>query len=418
RVAKARLAGKITTRPGAGTSTDNGSAVSSGASVTVADINSGLLKFTPAANANGNGYASFTFQVQDNGGTANGGVDLDASANTITVNVTPVNDAPSGTDKAVSTLEDTVYTFTAADFGFSDVSDNPAANALLAVKITTLPGAGTLTDNGSAVSSGASVTVADINNGLLKFTPAANANGNGYASFTFQVQDNGGTANGGVDLDASANTITVNVTPVNDAPSGTDKAVTTLEDTVYTFTAADFGFSDVSDNPAANALLVVKITTLPGAGTLTDNGSAVSSGASVSVADINNGLLKFTPAANANGNGYASFTFQVQDNGGTGNGGVDLDPSPNTITVNVTPVNDAPVIDLLNAGGVQTSATTASFAENGDAVIVAPALVLLDVDSPMLAGATVSLTDAQTGDVLSLQGQAVNSGTLAGGIAF
>ena len=33
------------------------------------------------------------------------------------------------------------------------------------------------------------------------FTPVANANGAGYASFTFQVQDDGGIANGGVDLD-------------------------------------------------------------------------------------------------------------------------------------------------------------------------------------------------------------------------
>ena len=70
----------------------------------------------------------------------------------------------------------------------------------------------------------------------------------------------------------------------------------------------------------------------------------MTAGQSVSVADINGGLLKFTPAANANGNGYASFTFQVQDNGGTANGGVDLDPSPNTITVNVTAVNDAPAV--------------------------------------------------------------------------
>ena len=78
--------------------------------------------------------------------------------------------------------------------------------------------------------------MADITAGKLKFTPAANANGAGYASFTFQVQDNGGTANGGVDLDPSPNTMTINVTAVNDAPAGTDKTVTTLEDTAYTFT--------------------------------------------------------------------------------------------------------------------------------------------------------------------------------------
>ena len=57
---------------------------------------------------------------------------------------------------------------------------------------------------------------------MLTFAPAANANGTPYANFTFQVQDNGGTANGGVDLDQSANTITINVTPVNDAPAGAD----------------------------------------------------------------------------------------------------------------------------------------------------------------------------------------------------
>ena len=52
-------------------------AVTAGQFVSVADITAGKLMFTPAANANGAGYASFTFQVQDDGGTANGGVDLD-----------------------------------------------------------------------------------------------------------------------------------------------------------------------------------------------------------------------------------------------------------------------------------------------------------------------------------------------------
>ena len=46
------------------------------------------------------------------------------------------------------------------------------ANALQAVKITTLPGAGSLTDNGVAVTAGQSVSVADITGGLLKFAPA------------------------------------------------------------------------------------------------------------------------------------------------------------------------------------------------------------------------------------------------------
>src|SRR5262249_48328442 len=128
----------------------------------------------------------------------------------ITVTVSPVNDAPSGADKTVTTLEDTAYTFQTSDFGFADPDDAPA-NALKAVTITILPDAGSLTLDGAAVSAGQSLSARDVGSGLLRFVPAANANGAGYASFTFQVQDDGGTANGGVDLDPTPNTITVNV---------------------------------------------------------------------------------------------------------------------------------------------------------------------------------------------------------------
>src|ERR1043166_3334299 len=116
--------------------------------------------------------------------------------------------------------------------------------------------------------------------------PATNANGTPYASFTFQVQDNGGTANGGVNLDPSPRTFTINVTSVNDAPSGTPRTVTLLEDATYTFATTNFGFSDTSDSPT-NALLAIKVSTLPAAGSLTDNGAAVSLGQMIPVADVN-----------------------------------------------------------------------------------------------------------------------------------
>ena len=65
--------------------------------------------------------------------------------------------------------------------------------------------------------------------------PDANENGAPYATFTFQVRDDGGTANSGVDLDPTPNTMTVNVTSVNDAPSGANNTVTTNEDMAHTF---------------------------------------------------------------------------------------------------------------------------------------------------------------------------------------
>src|SRR5204862_2870127 len=120
--------------------------------------------------------------------------------------------------------------------------------------------------------------------------------------------------------DQSANTSTANRTPHTGAPRDANTAVTTTEHTDYTFAASDFGFSDLSDSPA-NSLAAVKISSLPLAGTLRNNGIAVTAGQFVSVADINAGKLKFSPAANQNGSGYASFTFQVQDDGGTANSG-------------------------------------------------------------------------------------------------
>jgi hypothetical protein len=409
--ANSLLAVKIDALPGAGNLTDNGVAVTAGQSVSAADISAGLLKFTPAAYASGANYASFTFQVQDNGGTANGGVDLDPSAKTMAVNVTWVNSAPSGTSSTVTTLENAAYTFQAADFGFSDPHDSPA-NSLLAVKIDALPTAGSLTDNGVAVAAGQSVSAADINAGLLKFAPAAYASGTNYASFTFQVQDNGGTANGGVDLDPSAKTMAVNVTWVNSAPSGTSNTVTTLENAAYSFQAADFGFSDPHDSPA-NSLLAVKIDALPSAGSLTDNGVAVTAGQSVSAADISAGLLKFTPAAYASGANYASFTFQVQDNGGTANGGVDLDPSAKTMAVNVTWVNSAPsgtnnTVTTLENTAYTLQAADFGFTDPHDSP--ANSLLAVKIDALPTAG---SLTD---NGAAVIAGQSVSAADINAGL--
>ncbi len=316
--------------------TNGGAPVAATDDIPVADINGGDVVFTPAANANGGGYATFTFQVRDD----DGGSDLDPTPNTITVDVTSVNDAPSGADKTIGIVEDTPYAFVIGDFGLTDANDNPA-NALSEVKIVTLPGAGSLTNNLVPYVAGASISAADITAGKLAFTPVTGANGDAYATFTFQVRDNGGTTDGGVDLDASANTITIDVGPVNNAPSGANKTIGILEDAPYTLLAVDFGFSDTNDSPA-DLLYAVKITALPGAGTLRSNGATFVAGTFIPVADITGNKLTFTPAANASGSPHATFTFQVQDDGGTVSGGVDLDQSANTFTINVTARNDAP----------------------------------------------------------------------------
>jgi|GEM_PF-2805912 len=166
-------------------------------------------KYAPKANLNG----TETITVADNTG---------GSGLSLTVTIASVNDAPSGADKAISFATNSSYTFSASDFGFTDSSDSPA-NTLSAVKITTVPLTGTLKVSGSTVIAGDSITAANLGN--LVYTPAAGASAaNGYASFTFQVMDNGGTSNSGQDTDQSPNTITVNLSAAvgNSAPTATD----------------------------------------------------------------------------------------------------------------------------------------------------------------------------------------------------
>ncbi|MHC4919155.1 MAG: Ig-like domain-containing protein, partial [Planctomycetota bacterium] len=293
----------------------NGTLKLSGADVTLnqeilaADI--GNLVFMPAQDANGTGYDSFDFKVHD-------GIEYSVAANTITVDVTPVQDAPTAADKTVTTNEDTAYTFSAADFGFSDVD---AGDSLTKIQITGLESNGTLKLSGVDVTLNQEILVADIGN--LVFMPAQDANGTGYDSFDFKVHD-------GIEYSVAANTITVDVTAVQDAPTAADNTVTTDEDMAYTFSAADFGFSDVD---AGDSLTKIQITGLESNGTLKLSGADVTLNQEILVADIGN--LVFMPAQDANGTGYDSFDFKVHD-------GIEYSVAANTITVDVTPVQDAP----------------------------------------------------------------------------
>ena len=199
------VAVKVDSLPSGGTLRNNGVAVSVGQLISAADIAAGKLQFIPTSNYAGSA-TGFTFQVQDAAG-------LGLTAQALQIDVTAVNDAPSGVDKTIDLLKNATYTFTAADFAVNDPNDSPA-NTLSAITIASLPTAGLLTSNNAGVSLGQLVTLANISAGNLKFTPLANGVGTGYSSFTFQVQDNGGTAGGGVNVDPTPNTITINV---NDA---------------------------------------------------------------------------------------------------------------------------------------------------------------------------------------------------------
>ncbi len=113
-----------------------------------------------------------------------------------------VNDEPSGADNIINIFVNEIYTFESSDFGFSDPLDGNSFNR---VKITYSPTDGAVYDGMDPVASGDFATISNT----ITFIPEDNFYG--ITSFTFQVEDDGGTLNGGVNLDQTPNTMTVNV---------------------------------------------------------------------------------------------------------------------------------------------------------------------------------------------------------------
>ena len=231
------------------------------------------VTFTPALNFNGT--ATFKYRVRDgNSGTV--GANGFSNEATATITVTPVNDAPTANDQALTTQEDTALpiTLTAGDVD-GDTLTYVAADP----------------PNGSLSGTGASIT----------YTPDANFNGSD--SFTFTVTDgNGGSDVGQVDI---------TVTPVQDGPVAGDQSVNTQEDTALPVTLTG---SDVD----GDTLTFCCVTDPP-------NGSL--SGTAPN--------LVYTPDLNFNG--VDSFDFTVDD----GFSNTDV----GTVTVTVAAVNDNPVGD-------------------------------------------------------------------------
>jgi VCBS repeat-containing protein len=73
------------------------------------------------------------------------------------------------------------------------------------------------------------VPYADLNQ--FNYEPAAN--NTNAVTFTWRAAD-------GYNLSTNTSTVTITITGINDAPTGTTNTVATNEDTQYTFTTANF----------------------------------------------------------------------------------------------------------------------------------------------------------------------------------
>ncbi len=354
-------------------------AVTNGMTITAAEITS--MVYTPAANANGTALSTVNFKVND--------ADAGIVASILNFNVTAVNDVPVAQVSDVATDEEVAYTFSVLDFLYTDVENDALVS--IAIGGLTLASGDTLTvDQGAGaipVTNGMTITAAQIP--TMLYTPATNANGVNLSRFSFRVRDAGnGTASA---------QMRINVTPVNDIAVAQTSSVTINEDVPKIFAAGDFQYSDVESDAIVS--ITISNLNLASGDTLTvDQGSGaipVTDGMTITAAEFS--TFTYTSALDLSGLARSSFDFAIND----------ADPGvvSATMTINVSAVNDAPVI-----ANMETS--VAPYAPTDPATPVTDTLTLSDVDSSNIVGATVKITTGyQSGDQLSFANTANITGS-------
>ncbi|MDQ7057711.1 MAG: tandem-95 repeat protein [Ghiorsea sp.] len=304
------------------------------------------------------GIYTITYDVQDSNFAA--AIQVSRTVNVISQNLPPIISSPVDP-----------YTWNVLEDTYTQLQIIAISSSPITFDIYTLP------NNG--------VANVDLYSGLLAYTP--NTNSNLADSLIARVSDPYGVA--------SLLNINITITPVNDAPVITNNlGLGLLEDAgVSPILTTDLYTSDV-DNLASEITYTLTSFPNPALVFLTRNGVALSTGSTFTQADIDGGLVAFTPAANQNG--ATSFSFTVKDLAAL--------PSPNTIfNINVTPVNDAPVIAVNNTLTVgQGSVTT----------LDAATLLATDIDN-LASALTYTVTTAPLNGSLSLSGIATTIFTQA-----
>lgn len=298
----------------------------------------GTLVYTPAPDASGT--STFTLVARDSGGVDNGGQDTSAPQ-VFTVNVQPVNDAPtfSAADPAAVNEDASARTINNWATFSAGAGGTEGTQTVLGYTVSNV-------SNPALFSAGPSLSPS----GVLTYTPAPDAFGT--STFTVRVRDSGGTAGGGVDTSAPQ-TFTITINPVNDAPSFTASASIAVGEDQGPQTIGAWAQFNPGPNESGQTPLAYTISNLT-------NAALFSAAPAVGV----DGTLSFTTAANASGT--ASFQVRVRDNGGTAGGGADTS-SPQSVTISVAAVNDAPAVSLasiptiMEDGGPKTVFGFASF---------------------------------------------------------
>jgi len=274
----------------------------------------GILTFKPATNQFGT--AMITVTVRDNGGTAGGGVDT--TTQLFAIDVKQVNVAPTLNALPNLTLNENAGVQVV---NLTGISPGPATDAGQAITITAY------SNNLALIPQPLITYTSPAATGTLAFQPVAESTGT--AIITIVVQDDGGTADGGVDTTIRVFNVTVNM--INNPPTIDPIPDMTIKKSAGLQTINLTGIS--AGDPANSGQVVTFVAT-------SSNTALIPTPSVYYLNPSSTGTLSFTPVANKTGS--AVITLTVQDTGGTANGGVDT--TVRKFTISVVPVNDAPAI--------------------------------------------------------------------------
>jgi ELWxxDGT repeat protein/VCBS repeat-containing protein len=291
-------------------------------SVSFALNSDGTFSYVPRLNFNGTD--SFTYVTRDSRGGA-------SNTATVTLSVTPVNDAPIANNDTLSVIPGSSLNIAQATLLANDTDVDNTTLSVVTVSTTSF-GSLSLNLDGS-------------------FTYRPNTGFTGTDSFTYRANDGNLSS-------ANTATVTLVVTPTaNNVPIALTDTFTTTEDTTLTNGNVLANDTDIDGHLPLTASLVSGPTN------------------SVSFALNSDGTFTYVPRLNFNG--VDSFTYVARDSLGATSGLA-------TVTLSVTTVNDPPVAN-------NDTLTLAS----GSSLSIVPATLLAndtDVDSTTLSVVSVSAT--------------------------
>ncbi|MBD2087076.1 DUF4347 domain-containing protein [Trichocoleus sp. ST-U3] len=316
--------------------------------------------------------------------TANDGA-ATSNIKTIPITVTPANDAPvlnnTGSPALTAINEDValasnnwtlVSEIIASGAGGNPITDADAGavEGIAVIGVDNTNGTWEYsTDGGSSwnkfvVSAAAATVLKDTTSDLIRFLPNADFNGTVTSGITFRAWDasdgltsgktgvNPGAGGGASSFSIDAETVSIIINPVNDAPSftlGGNQSIAAGAG-AQTVTGWASGFNPGAANESSQSIdnYIVNVTSNPGIF------------ASAPKIDPLTGNLTYTPAATIATATTATVAVQVKDNGGTANGGIDTSVLQ---TFQITVNSGTPIVSIqaIDADAAEAGANTGTY---------------------------------------------------------